>query len=411
LALLGVFVASVTLLSALVQRSSAIRIRHWVEESGGRLRALFDHPRRFEAFRFLLGLGAIWSPVLLGLAILLAQGSWTPAALVWAAGVPMVLGGLVEWLSRHLVHKDPEAALRRLTIPYRLALTLCTPLLPLLALAMPTATEDEDTEDEDEISEQEIEAFIDVGTREGILDVKDGVLVRSVVDFGETRVRSVMTPRIDLLCAPVSTSPQEMVRVFIDSTHSRIPIYEDSIDHIIGVLHIRDLLRGLQDPSQPTTRDLVKPVWFVPESKALDEVLLELQERRQQMAVVVDEYGGTSGLVTIEDLLEEIVGDIVDQDEELPPQMEQLSDGSWQFDGRVRIDELSRIFDLTLDTDSVDTVGGMIFSAFGYVPDQGEVIEAHGLRFTVEEVRHRRIHRVQVQEIARVEAQEVSNGG
>jgi len=286
--------------------------------------------------------------------------------------------------------------LKGLTTAYRMALVPVLPLVGLLAPLMPEGGMERREEDEDEISDQEIDAFIDVGTREGILDPEESELVRSVVDFGDTWVRSVMTPRIDIVCAPVSQSLEDLETVFVESTHSRIPLYEDTIDQIVGSLHLRDLVRGLRSEEAPSAGDLANPIIFVPESKPLGEVLKEFQARRQQLAVVVDEYGGTSGLVTIEDLLEEIVGEIVAQDEELPPQALALPDAEWRLDGRIRIDELARIFDLTLDDESVDTVAGMVFSAFGYVPEVGESVGVKSLHFVVEEVSDRRIQTVRV---------------
>jgi len=403
----------VSVLAALLERSSTIRLSHWVEEAGGRLRALYDRPRRFEAFRFLLTGASFVLPA--GLVVLVLLAPWGPAIRSWSLGALALVMVALELANRSLVRKDPEAALSRLTRLYRLAILILAPVLPLLSPLMPNLAQDASEEEEDEASEQEIEAYIDVGTREGILDDDDGALLRSVVDFGDTRVRSVMTPRIDMLCAPTSSTFEELVTIFVESTHSRLPLFENSIDNVVGLLHIRDLLRALQDgedASSPSiAKDLAKEVWFVPESKPLNEVLKELQARRQQLAVVVDEYGGTSGLVTIEDLLEEIVGDIVDQDEDLPPQMREEGEGRWRFDGRMRIDELARVFDLTLDDESVDTVGGMVFSAFGYVPAKGETVDIHGLRFTVEQVQDRRIKRVLAEEVAVSELEEVLDAG
>lgn len=389
-----------SVLSALLERPSPIRLSHWVEEAGGRLHALYQAPRRFEAFRFLLSALAKVSAVALAVVLALVRPATLPiSGPLLALVVVAVVTSCTELVNRRLVRKDSEGALRGLTPLYRVVLLPALPLVAVLAPLMPNG-EVERAEDEDEISDQEIDAFIDVGTREGILDFEESELVRSVVDFGDTRVRSVMTPRIDIVCAPVSSPLDELATIFVESTHSRIPLFEETIDQIVGSLHLRDLLRGLKAPTPPSARELAKPMLFMPESKPLAEVLKELQERRQQLAVVVDEYGGTSGLVTIEDLLEEIVGEIVDQDEEFPPQALALPEGGWRLDGRIRIDELARIFDLTLDEESVDTVAGMVFSAFGYVPEVGEKVEVRGLRFSVEEISDRRIQTVQVEAVS-----------
>ncbi len=417
LVILGLCAVLLGVLAALLERCSPIRLSHWVEEAGGRLRRLYESRRHFEAFRYLLTVMAVSLPMVI-LWVLWVNERWQGAGpsgnavFRWWPWLFLLLGiTLVELLNRHLVRGDSESALRRLTWLYRLLLFLLLPMVHLLAGLMGSASFDRRDEDEDdEASDQALEAFIDVGTREGILDSEESEMVRSVVDFGETRVRSVMTPRIDIICAPASSTLDELASLLSESTHTRIPIYQESIDQIVGVLHLRDLLRGLLSETRPETGELAKPVWFVPESRLLGEVLKELQERRQQMAVVVDEYGGTAGLVTIEDLLEEIVGDIVDQDEDLPPQVEHLPDGSWRLDGRIRVDDLDKICGLELEDGAFDTVGGMLFSTFGYVPVKGESTEVEGIQFTIEEVGERRIQTVLAQRLITAEEEEDRNG-
>ncbi|MCB1056180.1 MAG: HlyC/CorC family transporter [Acidobacteria bacterium] len=407
-AVLGLALTSV--LSAMIERSGPIRLRHWVEGAGGRLLALWEAPGRFEAFRFLLSVIAKVAPAVLAILLLLLPEGLVGGHGRWLAlGLVTLLVLLLELINRRLVGRDPETVLRHLTRFYLLALLLLTPLVAIAAPLMPRLDEERsEEEDDDEVTDEEISAFIDVGTREGILDPHEGELVRSVVDFGYTLVRSVMTPRIDVVCAPVESTLDELADVFVESTHSRIPLYQRSIDQIVGVLHLRDLLRGLRSAEPPTAQELAKPVWLVPETKSLDEVLAELQERRQQMAVVIDEYGGTAGLVTIEDLLEEIVGEIVDLDEELPPQIQRLPDGSWRFDGRMRVEELERLFGLSLDDEPYETVGGMVFTGLGYVPEPGDSVESHGLRFTVETLEDRRIQTVRIERLVPADA---SQGG
>lgn len=398
-------------LSAMLERSGPIRLRHWIEEAQGAMRKLYKSPRRFEAFCFLLSVVAKTTPAVLFLFLVPLMGPLgEPRTWLLALGLTLVFIAAVEYLNRRLVGHDPEAVLRGLTRAYSLARVLLTPLIALTATVMPQRNLQRFEEDDDEVSDEEIAAFIDVGTREGILDHHEGELVRSVVDFGDTLVRSVMTPRIDLVCASVESTLDEVAEIFAESTHSRIPLYQRSIDQIVGVLHLRDLLRGMRDDPQPPLKKLAKPIWLVPETKPLDEVLKELQERRQQLAVVVDEYGGTAGLVTIEDLLEEIVGEIVDSDEELPPQIQRLPDGGWLFDGRMRIEELERIFGIVLDDEPYDTVGGLVFTTFGYVPEPGEVAETQGLRLIVEAVEERRVQTVRAEKLADEEEPEAGDG-
>jgi CBS domain containing-hemolysin-like protein len=391
------------LLSALLERSGPIRLRHWAEEAGGSLRKLFEAPVRFAVFRYLLSLLSRAAPVILYVVLSVLLASWHRAwPGLWALCLVMALVAATEALIRTLVGKDPERALRSLTHLYRAARWLLSPLVALLAPLVPSGAFErhghEDGEDS-EASDEEIEAFIDVGTREGILEPEQGDWVWGIVGFSETQARSVMTPRIDMVCAPLDASLDMLADRFIESGHSRIPIFEDSIDHVVGILHIRDVLRALRSPEPPLLHDLLKPPLFIPETKPLGELLRELQARFQQVAIVVDEYGGTAGLVTVEDLLEEIVGEIMDEHEALVAELEPLGDGSYRLDGRAHIEILDELFNVEIEDPEYETVAGLIFSELGYVPQVGEQVETHGLRFTVEAVDDRRIQTVRVERI------------
>jgi CBS domain containing-hemolysin-like protein len=303
--------------------------------------------------------------------------------------------------NRWLVDRDAEAGLRRLTFVYRGAYAVAAPLVALLAPLVPAsgAVEGEDEEDDDDASDEEIEAFIKVGTSEGILEPEEGEMLWGLVDFGDTAVRSVMTPRIDIICAPVDSDLDALAERFLESGHSRLPLYEGSIDRIVAILHIRDLLRGLRSDPRPTARALGKPPFFVPETKPLAELLKEMQARFQQMAIVLDEYGGTAGMVTIEDLLEEIVGEIADEHEAVEPEPEALPGGGWRLDGRTHVSTLDDLFGIDLDEEPYETVAGLILSALGQVPQPGEAVETRGLRLTVEQVDNRRIQAVRVERV------------
>jgi magnesium and cobalt exporter, CNNM family len=375
------------------------------------MRALYDSPPRFGAFRYLLSLAARLSPLAL-VAVLAALLESLGAAhpLLWALAAVAVLAAAVEGVNRRLLGRDPETALRRLTRLYRAARLLLAPGIALLAPLVPAALVRDEDEDGDEASDEEIEAFIDVGTREGILEPQEGEMLWSIVDFGDTQAKSVMTPRIDIVCAPIDTPLAGLAQRFVDSGHSRLPIFEGSIDHIVGILHIRDLLRahlasehpeaGEPAAPPPSLPSILQPPLFVPETKPLGELLRELQARHQQAAIVVDEYGGTAGLVTIEDLLEEIVGDLGDEHDAKEPEVEPLGDGSYRLDGRAHVEELEDLFQVKVEDGGYETVAGLIFTALGHVPEVGETVEAHGLRFTVEAVADRRIEKVHVERVA-----------
>jgi CBS domain containing-hemolysin-like protein len=398
--LLGPLAVLLSVLSALLERSGPIRLRQWVEEAGGALRHLFEQPLRFGVLRYLLSLLARVLPlgVYAGCGSLLTRlGLVHPWA--WSFAVLALFVAGVEVLNRLLVHRDPETALRALTLPYRAVYFLLAPLVVVLSRLVPRRrAERQDADDESEgATDEEIEAFIDVGTKEGILEPEEGEWVWGIVGFGDKQVRSVMTPRIDLVSAPVDATLDELADRFVESGHSRLPIYQDSVDHVLGVLHIRDLLRALRAPQRPQVRELLKPPLFVPETKPLDELLRELRARFQQVAVVVDEYGGTSGLVTIEDLVEEIVGEIKDEHDALAAEISEVAEGVYRFDGRAHLEVLDELFHVDVEDAEVETVAGLILGVFGRVPQSGEAVDSHGLRFTVEAVADRRIQTVRVE--------------
>jgi len=396
---LTVFTVLVQLLAALLDRSGPIRLRYWAEEASGRLLGLFEEPLKFEVFRYLLSWLARMATVGLFLVLLsLTRTLWSPSWLVAMVTLGLILAA-TELVIRSLVGRDPERALRRFTGIYRVALFFLMPFISALAPLMPAAVV-ERREDEGEVTEDEIEAFLDVGAREGILDPGEEDLIQRVIDFGDTVVRSVVTPRIDMVCAPVSSSLETLAELFLSSKHSRIPVYQASVDHIVGVLHIRDLLQGLRDEDDTRAEDLAMEPYFVPETKPLNELLSEFQALHLQMAIVVDEYGGTSGMVTVEDLLEEIVGEIEDEHDEAAPVNERLEDGGWRLDGRVPVESLDELFDVELEEEAYETIGGLIFGTLGYVPQPGESLEVGGLRFQIESIDQRRISSVAVHRVA-----------
>jgi CBS domain containing-hemolysin-like protein len=405
-AMLGGWMLSV--LAALLERSGPIRLRHWAQEAGSLLRNLYARTPRFEAFRFLLSLCARLMLVLffaLVAAALLHAG--VEGAVAWAFLPVVLLVAGAELVNRHLVGRNPEAALRSLTPFFRWMAAFLGPLLPLVGPALPAPPDADEVEPEvEEASRAEIDAFIDVGRKEGILEPAEEELVRGVVDFGDTQVHSVMTPRIDIIAAPLSASAQEVSELVLASGHSRIPIYRDSIDDIVGILHARELLRALlRDEAEGSIAKgalagLMQPSHVVPETKTLALLLRELQERHLEMAVVVDEYGGTQGVVTVEDLLEEVFGEMGETGNGGGGSAVKLVDGSWRIDGRAHVEELEDLFAVRVPDDAEwETVGGMIFGLLGHVPRVGETVASYGLRFTVEGADHRRARRVRVERI------------
>jgi putative hemolysin len=254
-------------------------------------------------------------------------------------------------------------------------------------------------DDEEEASDREIQAFLDVGQAAGIIEGEEGEILESLVEFFDTTVREVMTPRTDMVTVRDDALWDDLLAVFADSRKSRIPVYRDTVDHIVGVVHVRDMVTHLDEETRPTVGDLQRPCLVVPEGKELGALLRDFQQEHQQMAIVVDEYGGTAGLVTLEDILEEIVGEIEDEhDASQPPESEEVEPGVFRMQGRAPLETLEELLDVDLDEEDVDTVGGLVFSRHGTVPDPGtEVVDEDlGLMFVVEEMDQRRIQSVKV---------------
>jgi CBS domain containing-hemolysin-like protein len=386
-----------TLATAFLERAGPIRLRHWVEGAGGRLRALWVDARRFNLFRFLLNVFAKIVP--LTLCIVLAQaGAGLGFRRPYFVAIVLValLLGCSEIAGRRLLGSDSEGALERWTWFYRVAAFLSFPLVALVAPLMPRAADAADEPSEEHASEEEVEAFIEVGTQEGILEPADRDLVWGVVDFGDTQVKSVMTPRVDMVCGKLGETLDELAERFVASGYSRLPLYRESIDQIVGVAHLRDLLAALRSNPAQTAADISKPPLFVPETKQLGVLLRTFQARRQQMAIVLNEFGGTEGLVTVEDLVEEIVGEITDEHDDEPPENRLLEDGSALLDGRAAIETLDEFFGVAAEFEGVETVGGLLSAIEGRVPAPGEKLEHAGLEFEVERADERRVLSVRV---------------
>ena len=236
----------------------------------------------------------------------------------------------------------------------------------------------------------------EIGRREGTLDEDEYSVVKRVIRLDEVSVGEVMTPRTDMICAPVKSELEALKALFLDCKHARIPLYEESIDNIVGILHLRDVVAGLDRRPMPSARSLAKPPVFVPDTKPLPPLLREFQAQHQQMAIAVDEYGGTAGLVTVEDLLEEIVGEIMDEHEAGEPLQQALPDGGWRLAGSSPVEVLHELFDVDTDGLPSETVGGLVFGALGDLPEAGREATIRGLRFHVERVGARRIRLVSV---------------
>ncbi len=250
---------------------------------------------------------------------------------------------------------------------------------------------------EPEISEEELRTLVDVGAREGVVDRTEREMIHKVFELEDTLVRAVMVPRPDMFCLDVTTPPGEILPLLREQLHSRVPVFEETIDQIVGVLYTKDLLpylRGL--PPGFDLRAHLHPPYFVPESKRADALLREFQAKKLHLAIVVDEYGGTAGLVTLEDLLEELVGEIRDEFDEEERLIQRVAPRSFRVSGKLAIEELNAAAGLHIPNDSFDTVGGWVLDLFGRVPHKGEKTEAGGVTVAVEKVERTRVLEVLV---------------
>jgi putative hemolysin len=252
-----------------------------------------------------------------------------------------------------------------------------------------------------QISTSELKLIVERGGEQGILEAEEEQMISAVIELGERRVHEVMVPRTDMTALPVTSAMDEVIDTFIREGHSRVPVYKDTIDEIVGVLYAKDLLPFLKGVDQkPNLRKLLRAPLFVPESMSIDDLLHKLQGRRVHLAIVLDEYGGTAGMVTIEDLIEEIVGEIQDEYDVEEPLTVRISDDEGRLDGRASVDDLGEMFDLELagleDSEEYDTIGGLIYHRIGGVPRPGDQVHLteHGLTLTVETTDGRRVGKV-----------------
>ena len=257
------------------------------------------------------------------------------------------------------------------------------------------------------VTEQEIRAMAEVASDEESIEEGEKELIHSIFEFGDTLVREVMVPRPDMVAAPIDAGVRQVLDLMLKHGYSRIPVYRDTLDETEGVVYAKDLLRHLHaGKANVPIRQIMREAYFVPETKRVADLLRDMQQRRVHIAIVLDEYGSVAGLVTIEDLLEELVGEIADEYDVEETQIEPLADGRFRVNGRLPIDELSDLLEAELPHDEWDTVAGLIYGLLGSVPVQGESVTYGDFEFTVEKVQGRRIAKVIVGRVQPVEGAE-----
>jgi CBS domain containing-hemolysin-like protein len=279
----------------------------------------------------------------------------------------------------------------------RVLIWIAMPATVVLSFALSVAAlSREHAEQEPETSAEVVDALIEAGQEEGILEESDRDLIQSVVEFGDKTIHEVMTPRPEIVAVPIDTTLQDFIELINKHPYSRIPVYEGDLDHIKGIVFAKDLLQLTdEEAATKTVRDILKPdLFFVPETKLGSDLLREMQRDNIRMAIVVDEYGGVSGLVTIEDLVEEIVGEIRDEHEK--GEIVKESDTSYVFNGNTDLDLIEKLLGIRPEEKDATTVAGLVSELAGHIPRPGEVFEENGLRFEVLESTDRRVDRVRI---------------
>jgi putative hemolysin len=339
----------------------------------------------------------------------------TYISLQWFSGNTVVLFialtlGLVlaaifrQFIPRLISLRNPESKVLRL-------LPLLRPFYRMLAYAaepwhrsfdrlrMQEQLEEARSADVEEDSGDDIEALIDVGKAEGIIEEEERELIQSAIEFGDTRVGEVMTPRTEIVALPKTATVRDARNLIIESKHSRLPVYRDQIENVEGMIYVRDLLQSLAagKADSPIT-PFIRPVYFVPETKPVAKLLEEMQKAHVYLSMVIDEYGGVAGLVTVEDILEEIVGEIEDEDisGEEPEEIVSSGDGAYEVLGGVEIGKIERLFEMEIEADDFTTIAGLVIAEKGSVPRSGERLSFRGIEVEVLEADEKRIGRVRL---------------
>ncbi len=409
----GFFVASEIALVS-IRRS---RVEQLIEEGhrgARRVRRLLDDPGRFLAvaqigLTFLGFFASAYAAVSLTerLTGLLEQipalgGSAAGVALVIVtillAGFTIVFGELVP---KTLALAFPERFALAVAGPIDVIGRILAPLVALLTAITRVLTRPfgADVSTESQITAEELRLIVERGGQQGILEAEEEQMINAVIELGDRRLHEVMIPRIDIVALPATASFEQAIDTFVEEGHSRVPVYDESIDEVLGILYAKDLLQYLKSSAapRPAIRSILRTPVFAPESMTIDDLLHDFQRKKVHIAIVLDEYGGTAGLVSIEDLLEEIVGEIQDEYDVEEEMIVRLSADEIRIDGRVAVDELAELFDTSIeleDEDEYDTIGGLVFHRIGRVPVPGDQVEVDGVRLTVESTDGRRVGKV-----------------
>lgn len=393
----------------------------------GRIRALADQGDRraqrvvallSDSSHFLITMMLLKTAGLVGAGLAfigLIPNAATPFTLALIGIALWLIAVLIQVLARAVTQHHADGFTLQSASLVRSLSTLVWPVAKLVQ-AIGLTVGDEETEAVDEsvfLSEEGLRLLLNVREEEEAIEDSEKQMIASILDMEETFARETMVPRIDIVALNVESSLREAVDVIIDAGHSRIPVYEGNVDRVIGFLYAKDLLQVFRENKMDAPlRSLLRPAYFVPETKTLDTLFNEMQKRRVHIAIVVDEYGGTAGLITIEDILEEIVGEIQDEYDEVEEAYVQIiAPGVYLLNARLDLDDLAELLATDLPDENADTLGGLIYSLLGHVPVPGESVGFQDWRFTVLTIDGRRIEQVRAERIVAPEpdAEEVQS--
>jgi putative hemolysin len=322
--------------------------------------------------------------------------------LVWLLGAMLMLI-FGEQIPAALASARPERLAMAFVGPITILLRILSPIsLLVLSISSRLAASVGGKASISYVTEEEIKTLVDAGSEEGVIEDEEKEMIYSIFQFSDKVAREVMVPRIDIVALSTETPIRTALDTILAVGHSRIPVFEGTIDRIAGLLYAKDLLTIWRDGDDKvrTVGEIMRPAYFVPESKRAGALLEELQLRKIHMAIVIDEYGGTAGLVTIEDLLEEIVGEIQDEyDRDEEAEYAQISEDEYLFDAGIDLDDVNELMDVDLSTEESETLGGYVLSVLGRVPLVGDKFEAEGVEITVEAITGRRIRKVRIRRL------------
>jgi len=314
---------------------------------------------------------------------------------------------LLDALPRLIGTVNKEALAGAFLPSYRLLLVLSAPILVLSRWLLSRQESEADKEDAREAGDEEIETFIDAAKEEGIIEKDGDELLRSVVEFGDIVVREIMTPRVDIVCIRKEATIQKLRNLIIAEKYSRIPVYKDRIDNIEGIVIAKDLLEFSDEKyGNDSIEPFVRPAIFVPESMKVSELLKELQKVKQKLAIVIDEHGGVSGLVTMEDLVEEIVGEIQDEYDTEEAPVAEIGPGEFLVSGGLKVEKLEDLFHRELAEEGCTTASGLVSHHLGRLPKKGETFELKGLSVEVIDVDQKRIKKLRIRRPAQAATEE-----